>query len=675
MKTKRTSISLVALLLLVGIFSTCTSENITVIQIEDNTELATRQHVDMSEFHYYHVEGFSVELRLKPQALSRNRGYSIATDTEMRALSSRHNVTLRQSYPGFQTPELQLLYTLTIRENDMNVMSRSSEENKERRATVIEEFLATGLFEDNVRKFEPTFLLCANPVLVNDPHFRDDHGWALRLIQAPCAWSITRGNPNVWIGIVDTDFDTTHEDLNNKFAYISGPISHRHAHGTTVASIAAANTNNGRGMAGIGHNSRIAARRVVHHSHGGTYAYRIREAIVHLYNMRVPVINVSWAHTGLDIAAVQEITRNGTTLVLAAGNTPGAGFHSYLAHIPGVILVSGVDRNDRHEPTHTARNQYVSILAPSKNLKMAMPGNAYVVHRVYLEGTNTPRGSTSLAAPFVSGTIALMLSVNPTLTPAQIENILITTAAPIADGGLLPGRGRLNAYAAVRAARNTLPTISGTTAVCSGVTNAVFSISELPSNATVRWVVDAPLAIVGANNQRTVTIRHTGATTPANSQIRAEISLNGGVVHIARHNVAANRPIIKSITASSIITTGSPFRFFANHSYGLGLATWSVSPNHSVLMHSGSVTNTFEVSFMLPGNYTVSALVTNACGSSFMNKNITVTGASHPAIRCSFCGTCSTMPPRCVHCPSPDRPPDLLREPIEKEETLKELIN
>jgi len=65
-------------LLLVGILSTCTTEDIAVnFQIEGNAELATRQHVDIAELHYdYHVQGFSVELRLKPQA-RRNNNYSI----------------------------------------------------------------------------------------------------------------------------------------------------------------------------------------------------------------------------------------------------------------------------------------------------------------------------------------------------------------------------------------------------------------------------------------------------------------------------------------------------------------------------------------------------------------------------------------------------------------------
>ena len=501
-----------------------------------------------------------------------------------------------------------------------------------------------------MREFRLVEPLCANPVLVNDPHFRDDHGWALRLIQAPCAWTITRGNPNVWIGIVDTDFEINHEDLWNQWATnVTGPVTGRwYLHGTAVASIAAANTNNGRGIASIGHNSRIAARRIFHYpidhpTRGGrSYSIHIRDAINHLHNMGVPVINVSWEGTGLNREQAQRITQNGTTLVLGAGNTPEATSHYYLADIPGVIIVSGVDRHNRHEPTHTARNQHVSILAPSKGLKVAAPGNTYVVHSAYLEGTNTPRGSTSLAAPFVSGTIALMLSVNPALTPAQIENILRATADPIVDRDLVTGiasdrlrvgTGRLNAYAAVRFSLP--PVISGHTTVCRGVTNAVFSILALPNTASVRWVVDAPLAIVGANNQRTVTVRHSGATTPSTSRVRAEIILNGQVVQTVVQTVVVNSPTIHSIHVPPLINNGVPTIFSANHD-GESLS-WSVSPDNGIF-HCHI---TGSINFSTPGSRILTAFSSNSCGATTRSTTIVVV--------CRACGN-STFSPRCPHC-------------------------
>ena len=666
MNTKRTLKNLAALLLLVGIFSTCTNEEIAVTQIEDNAELVTRQHIDMSELHNYYVRGFSVELRLKPQTLSRNSSYSTVANTKIQTLLSNHNAILRPSFPDTRSPVLLQYYTLTIRENYMNTMSRSSEENKKRREAVIKELLAIGLFENYVREFgDPVFPLCVNPVSVNDPHFRDDHGWALRLIQAPCAWSITRGNPNVWIGIVDSDFDRFHIEFNNnKIAYINGPVTGRwYLHGTAVASIAAANTDNGVGIAGIGHNSRIAARRVVHYpidhpTFGGmAHPDHIRDAINHLHNMRVPVINVSWARTGLSRAQAQDITQNGTTLVLAAGNRVSDRYHRYLADIPGVIVVSGVDRNNRHEPTHTARNQYVSIVAPSKGVKMAAPGNTHVVQRAYVEGTNIPRGSTSLAAPFVSGTIALMLSVNRTLTPAQIENVLRLTAVPIADGHLFPGQlgaGLLNAYAAVRVVRDaTNVTLSGPQAIGIGSVG-IFTLGSVPAGAHITWQHSPGLQHVTSSGN-TATFRATNSTV-CNGWVQAVI--NG--IPSRRVDVVMNRPTIQSIEVREATTWGA--QFIVHHTGGTTFS-WSISPDHGVFMTGTTNRYFWNPVIRFPGHYRVTVTVSNACGVATMSRSIEVTGES-PIIRyCIHCGTPNNFPPGCFRCP----PPNMFREEEDEE--------
>jgi len=388
--------------------------------------------------------GFAVELKLKPQM---SRSFSAATDVEIRALSTRHGVELRQSYPGARTPELLLYYTLTGEQ--VNVES------------AVKDFFATGKFESFVREFETIYIdipdndfyvrgmggqfhssPCANPISVNDPHFMDEHGWPLRLINVPCAWTITTGNPNVLIGIVDTGFNTEHEDLRNQIVYAFGPPGVGSSHGTAVASVAAAETNNGRGMAGVGYNSRIVTYRT---SLNGAV---IRTAIWNLYQMDIPipVINVSLSSTGLNRLAAQEITESGITLVLSAGNGPRDQQHGDIADIPGVIVVSSVNQNNMHAPTNFARNGHIDICAPGTGIVIAEGDNGYRV-----------RDGTSFAAPFVSGTVALMLSVNPNLTPAQIERIIKDTASPIADAHLFPGRlgaGLLNAYEAVKAARD-----------------------------------------------------------------------------------------------------------------------------------------------------------------------------------------------------------------------------
>lgn len=93
---------------------------------------------------------------------------------------------------------------------------------------------------------------------------------------------MTSGNSDVLIGIADTDFDPAQQDLQNQYEYIIGPVSAGHYHGTSVASLAAAEVNNGIGIAGVGYNCKIAAHRVEHqiyNSSAGASSYAIRDAI------------------------------------------------------------------------------------------------------------------------------------------------------------------------------------------------------------------------------------------------------------------------------------------------------------------------------------------------------------------------------------------------------------
>ena len=420
---------------------------------------------------------FSFDLRLKPEVAATR--YIVTESVEIKTLSARHNVRFRQALPGARNPDLLLYYTLTI---EGSCMTRQSRADILSRENIINDFLATGLFDENyVREFAIYSTLCANPVSVNDPHFKDEHGWALRMINAPCAWTITQGNPNILIGIADTEFRTTHEDFEGQLAVVLGESYNATHHGTSVASVAGARANNGRGMAGVGFNSRIAAHRIPQFPNGNAYGGDISAAILNLHEMGVPVINVSWTGSGLSRREAEDITRSGTTLVLGAGNTPEPRpnrlpYHSYIADIPGVIVVSSVNSDNMHGPTNHARNEWIDIVAPGYGVIVA-GGGSDTDYFMYAAGT-------SFAAPFVAGTVALMLSVHRNITPAQIEEVLKATADPIADGYLFPGQlgaGRLNAYAAVREAlrcfekptvyfrRNQPVIVDETVSSCSGI--------------------------------------------------------------------------------------------------------------------------------------------------------------------------------------------------------------
>ncbi|QAA82522.1 hypothetical protein EI546_12685 [Aequorivita sp. H23M31] len=80
---------------------------------------------------------------------------------------------------------------------------------------------------------------------------------AMELIKAPLAWTITKGDPNILVGVVDTKFDLSHEDLQGQIVMDLNDGNSSIYHGTGFASMVAAKTNNGRGMASIGYNTKM----------------------------------------------------------------------------------------------------------------------------------------------------------------------------------------------------------------------------------------------------------------------------------------------------------------------------------------------------------------------------------------------------------------------------------
>lgn len=335
----------------------------------------------------------------------------------------------------------------------------------------------------------PTYQSLGNP---ND-YNTNVYDYALTLINAPSAWNITIGNSSIAIGISDSNFDLTHPELINKSLYTSTNIyGTDYNHGTAVASIAAGNTDNEVGSSSIGYNT-----------HMKFFGMSYNELLTATYN-GCRVINASWAagctYNQYGQMVIDEVYANGSIVVAAAGNGStcgGANNLVYPAAYDHVISVTSVGANDNHErilgnsnSTHQ-HNSQVDICAPGYDV-IAPVGNSYV---------NV--SGTSFAAPYVSGTIALMLSVNPCLTFEAVENILDTTAVDIypfnsAYIGLL-GAGRLDAYNAVRLAElwvmNAQVTADNVT--CFGMNNGSVAAVVTGGNApyTYEW--------------------NTGATTPS----------------------------------------------------------------------------------------------------------------------------------------------------------------
>ena len=250
------------------------------------------------------------------------------------------------------------------------------------------------------------------------------------------------------VGISDGNFSPDHEEIEGQDYYVnfSGtyPYQNYYMHGNSVAITAAGATDNGIGKSSIGRDCKLAMV-------GLTY-----DMVLHLSQMNIPVVNMSWASSCSPSSYVQsvinEIHANGTTLVAAAGNgntCGGATNLVYPAAYEHVIAVSSVGPYDNHLMWNTTHqhNASVDLVAPGFGVAISYGPNWY-----------SWGSGTSYSAPFVTGTIGLMLSVNPCLTSEEIEYILKETAVnvdalnPQFAGQL--GAGRLDSEAAVLMAQS-----------------------------------------------------------------------------------------------------------------------------------------------------------------------------------------------------------------------------
>ena len=277
----------------------------------------------------------------------------------------------------------------------------------------------------------------------NDYSIVFENDYALNLINAQQAWDITHGDSSIIIAISDQNFYIEHEDIEGKFHFYDTTNLSPQGHGTAVAITAAGNTNNSTGKSSIGYNSDLAL-----------YRMSYNDLLTATYN-GYRVINTSWtsgcAPSDYVQNVINEIYENGSIVVAAAGNGGTCGGPTnlvYPAACNHVISVTSIGSTDNHElyagdPNATHQhNSDIDISAPGLLVPISMAPGYYLVGN-----------GSSFAAPFVSGTIALMLSVDTCLTFEDIETILYTTAVNIDSlnpqyAGLL-GNGRLDAGAAV----------------------------------------------------------------------------------------------------------------------------------------------------------------------------------------------------------------------------------
>jgi subtilisin family serine protease len=265
--------------------------------------------------------------------------------------------------------------------------------------------------------------------------------WSITKTHAEQAWDASTGSSEVVVAIVDTGVDASQPDLRGKlvagYDYVNNDQdpSDDNGHGTAVAGIVAANTDNGIGVAGYCWACRLMPVKVLG-ADGTGFASGLAQGIVWATDHGARVINASLGSTVDDLtlaAAAQYAWVHGVLVVAAAGNESSPA-PDYPAVLPNVLSVSASDENDQ---LYSFSNTGARVAAPGENSTTA-PGSGYVSFL-----------GTSSAALVVSGIAGLAFSLVPGATPAQVEQAIEQSAVaiPRVVSGRVDAYGTLHALA------------------------------------------------------------------------------------------------------------------------------------------------------------------------------------------------------------------------------------
>jgi subtilisin family serine protease len=342
--------------------------------------------------------------------------------------------------------------------------------------------------------------------ITNDPEVGKQWG----LVQAPGldmsnAWAIATGTAEVVVAVIDTGIQLDHPDLASNIWVNPGEVANNNVdddnngfiddvhgwdfwnwdndpddddedgHGTHVAGTIGAVINNGVGVSGIAPNVRLMALKVFN-AHGDAYSNDIYSALEYAVTNGAQISNNSYGSYGENPkmgALIDAAARVGHVFVSAAGNEENNNdiSPSFPASYPNssIISVGATDQSGQMASFSNYGGESVDVAAPGRDILSTINNSGYG----WMSGT-------SMAAPHVTGLVALMRSIEPNLTSSAIREILIETSRPDTRlQNLVVSDGLVDAAAAVRAITQSL--IPTTTAPVPTTTRATPTTTPVPT--------------------------------------------------------------------------------------------------------------------------------------------------------------------------------------------------
>ena len=284
-------------------------------------------------------------------------------------------------------------------------------------------------------------------------------------INAPAAWNLTTGTGKTVVAVIDSGVDVNDADLvgniwtnptANRDGYVgdvhgwnyvgnSGNVADDNGHGTFVAGTIAATGDNGYGVAGVDWHAQIMVLKFLDGTGNGSLSNAV-QAIYFAVNHGAKIINGSWGAAGSYAALDQAVAyarANGVIVVAAAGNSAANNdaTHTYLASstLDNVVAVAATDRTDALASYSNYGPATVALASPGTQILGLLPNNGLA----YYTGT-------SMAAPLVTGALALVWDYHPTWTYAQVIAAVETGVDKLPGlAGKVKTGGRLDLYKAL----------------------------------------------------------------------------------------------------------------------------------------------------------------------------------------------------------------------------------
>lgn len=285
--------------------------------------------------------------------------------------------------------------------------------------------------------------------------------WGLPKIELTTAWDVTRGNSDVVVAVIDTGIDLQHPDLNCatstgqsklvsgwNFVDNSNNPDDNNGHGSHVAGIIAACTDNAAGVAGVAPDIRLLPLKALNDSGNGAYA-DVADAIIYAANNGAKIVNLSLggASSSSTLAAAVQYAYSRGVLVVAASGNAGQPTIYYPAAYTQAVAVGSTTPSD----TRSYFSNYgdgLDVVAPGSNIISTVPVPPGTSYQDY---GYAYKSGTSMASPHVAGLAALIWSVAPDLTHDEVRAAILSTTDDLGSQGFDPdyGYGRINALKAL----------------------------------------------------------------------------------------------------------------------------------------------------------------------------------------------------------------------------------